>query len=65
MEASDTRSSRLGDESGQEAPAAVGYARRPVPRWVLLLALGVYVAWLGFLLVMVWVRMTDVHYMGL
>jgi hypothetical protein len=65
MEASDTRSSRLGDASGQAAPGAVGYARRAVPRWVLLVAMAVYVAWLGFLLVMVWVRMTDVHYMGL
>ena len=60
-----TQSSRLGDESGQPAPTAVGYAKRAVPRWVLLVALAAYAAWLGFLLVMVWVRMTDIHYMGL
>ncbi|HUW82428.1 MAG TPA: hypothetical protein VMZ31_06470 [Phycisphaerae bacterium] len=41
-----------------------GYVERPMPRWSLILAGVVYVAWLVFLLAMVWVRTTDPHYMG-
>ena len=45
-------------------PEPAGYIDTPLPRRVLYVALTVYVVWLGFLGAMVWVRMTDPHYLG-
>ena len=45
-------------------PEPAGYVDKPLPRRALYVALAVYVVWLGFLGAMVWVRMTDPHYLG-
>jgi len=58
---------QIADAKGvpQRSPDDVaGYVERPMPRWSFVLAGVVYAAWLVFLLVMVWVRTTDPHYMG-
>ena len=53
-----------GAQEGREPADVAGYVDRSLPRWVLVLAAVVYVAWLGFLLAMVVVRMIDPHYMA-
>ncbi|MFQ6048597.1 MAG: hypothetical protein ACE5K7_04465 [Phycisphaerae bacterium] len=47
---------------GEGQAEVAGYVDRPLPRWVLVLSIGAYLLWLGFLLAMLWVRVTDPHY---
>ena len=53
------------DSQPNQQPPIAGYVDRPAPRWMLVAAAVVYIAWLAFLLAMVWVRTTDPHYLGL
>lgn len=53
------------DSQSNQQPPVAGYVDRPAPRWMLVAAAVVYIAWLAFLLAMVWVRTTDPHYLGL
>lgn len=52
-------------QPNQQPPPIAGYVDPPAPRWMLVAAAVVYIAWLAFLLAMVWVRTTDPHYLGL